>query len=97
MSDKLKKEELVPGVKYKGYGMLNDYKEFIFTPEKTGSRAGREKILQSWDDMEMSLKETKNYLIVSMKLAKGTKENDLVHALMGRFNSLYNFFKTHEI
>jgi hypothetical protein len=77
--------------------MLNEYKEFVFTPEKTGSRAGREKILQSWDDLDMSLKETKNYLIVTLKLTKGKQEFDLIHALMSRFNSLFNFFKTHEI
>ena len=86
-----------PGKRYRGYGMVNDYKEFIFTPEATGSQHGREKVLQTWQQNMMTLKETKNYLIVTMKETKGKQEAELIRSLMMKFNELYNFVKSHEI
>ena len=94
---KLQKEEMVPGVKYRGYGMLNPFKEFVFQPEKTGSRAGREKILASWAEENVTLKETKNFLLISMKVARDKSEVEMTRDLMCKFNKLYEFLKTHEI
>lgn len=94
---KLQREELKPGVKYKGYGMVNDYKEFTFIPEATGSRQGREKVLKTWETEMMTLKETKNFLIVTMKQPRGESENEIVKGLMTKFNELYKFIQTHEL
>lgn len=95
--EKLKQEDMVPGVKYRGYGMLNPYKEFVFTPENTGSRAGRETMIANWSDDQVTLKQTKNFLIINMKLPRGSKDIELVKNLMAKFNKIFEFLRTHEI
>lgn len=52
-----KKLDLEPGRKYRGYALLNEYGEFEFTPENTGSRSGSIK----------TLKETERYIISTSK------------------------------
>lgn len=94
---KLKKEEMKPGVKYKGYGFINEFKEFCFQPEATGSQAGREKMVKAWPDDMITLKETKNYLIITMKEDKTSDEAERVRDLMRKFNLIFNFLKTYEI
>ncbi len=94
---KFKKEEMKPGVRYKGYGFINEFKEFCFQPEATGSQAGREKMLKSWPDDMITLKETKNYLIISMKEPKSAEESQRVKDLMHKFNLIFNFLKDYEI
>ena len=94
---KFKKEEMKPGVRYKGYGFINEFKEFCFQPEATGSQAGREKMLKSWPDDMITLKETKNYLIITMKESKSAEETQRVKDLMHKFNLIFNFLKDYEI
>jgi hypothetical protein len=97
MKPKLRKEEMKVGVKYKGYGFINEFKEFCFQPEATGSQAGREKMLMNWPDELMTIKETKNYLIISMKEPKESQEAERARSLMAKFNLLFNFLRTHEV
>lgn len=94
---KFKKEEMKPGVKYKGYGFINEFKEFCFQPEATGSQAGREKMIKAWPDDMISLKETKNYLIITMKEAKSVDESERVRELMRKFNLIFNFLRDYEV
>lgn len=94
---KFKKEEMKPGVKYKGYGFINEFKEFCFQPEATGSQAGREKMIKTWPDDMISLKETKNYLIITMKEAKSVDESERVRELMRKFNLIFNFLRDYEV
>ena len=49
MAKKFIKEEMEPGKRYKGYAFINEYKQFCFEPEATGSQAGREQIVMSKD------------------------------------------------
>lgn len=94
---KLRKEEMKPGVKYKGYGFINEFKEFCFQPEATGSQAGREKMVKAWPDAMVTVKETKNYLIVTMKEPKSNNEASRARSLMQKFNLLFNFLRKYEI
>ncbi len=94
---RFKKEEMKPGVKYKGYGFINEFKEFCFQPEATGSQAGREKMIKTWPDDMISLKETKNYLIITMKEAKSVDESERVRELMRKFNLIFNFLRDYEV
>lgn len=97
MERKLIEGEMQPGVRYKGYAFLNKFREFCFTPEATGSQAGREKLLQSWPEQGTTIKETKNYIIVTIKESKTLEEPARARSLMSKFNLIFNFLKTHAI
>lgn len=64
---KLKKDFPV-GQKVKGYGLLNEYGEFEFVPEQTGSRKGQTKVIKSGEDYTLS--STKNSVIVHINIKK---------------------------
>lgn len=49
------------GKKVRGYGFLNEFGEFEFTPEETGSRQGRIKIVKT--DGPLTVSTTKNNII----------------------------------
>lgn len=91
----LPKDEMKPGIKYRGYGMLNEWKEFYFTPENTGSRAGREKML--YGSQTLKIKKTKNLVIVCANLELQQNKLDYIKAFAEAFNEFTKFIKTHEI
>lgn len=95
MAKKFKKEEMIPGKRYKGYGYINDYKQFCFEPEATGSQAGREICLFSKDGV--SIKQTKNFLLVNMRINRNLTEAEMAKQMMGKFNVAFNFLKDYEI
>lgn len=97
METKLVQGEMKPGVKYKGYAFINRFKEFCFTPEATGSQAGREKLLKQWPERGTTIKETKNYIIVTIKESKSMDEAARARSLMSKFNLIFNFLKSHAV
>lgn len=62
------KQTMEPGIKYKGYGYLNEFGEFEFMPEQTGSRAGQTKLVKAGDDYTVST--TKKSVIIHMRMDK---------------------------
>ena len=62
------RQEMKPGVKYKGYGLLNEYGEFEFLPEQTGSRQGQVSLVKQGDDYTVST--TNKSLIIHMRFDK---------------------------
>lgn len=95
MAKRFIKEEMEPGKRYKGYAFINEYKQFCFEPEATGSQAGREKIVMSKDGV--TIKKTKNLLIVNLKLDRNLSEAEMARLLMDKFNIAFNFLKDYEI
>lgn len=93
----LKKEEMTPGIKYRGYGMLTEWKEFTFIPEKTGSRKGREVLLYEKGPLQIS--RTKNLIRVKFNMPLMDKKDKLEYLrLFGEvFNDFTKFIKTHEL
>ena len=67
----LKKMNMEPGKKYRGYALLNEYGEFDFVPEQTGTRAGLIKVVKEGDGF--SVKESKKLVIINFSIEKGTK------------------------
>lgn len=63
-----KKIEMKPGEKLKGYGLLNEFGEFEFIPEKTGSRQGAIKLVKETDCFTISTTKTK--ILVHLRLDK---------------------------
>lgn len=78
------KKELIPGKRYKGYGVLNEYGEFMFEPEETGAHAGREKVIFASQGLRIS--ETKKLIMVKFNLEKQTEKYLYVQALMKIYN-----------
>lgn len=89
------KEQMVAGKRYKGYGYINEYKQFCFEPEQTGAHAGREKMLLTRDGV--SIKETKNFLLVNMRINRNLTESEIAHQMMSKFNIAFNFLRDYEI
>jgi len=89
----MKKVNLVPGVKYKGYAMLNDYGEIQFTPEQTGVNKGKYSIVKETD--EYSIAVTKKYIILRERV---DKQNGLplIHDFMKTVNNIINDLRQYE-
>ena len=66
--NRLKKVEMKPGVKYKGYATLNEYGEIQFTPEQTGVNQGKFRVVK--EGQFYSIGVTPNFILVRQKLAK---------------------------
>lgn len=50
----MKKVNFPVGQKVRGYGILNEFGEFDFVPEQTGSRSGRIRTIKSGDGFTLS-------------------------------------------
>ena len=82
------------GQKVPGYGILNEYGEFEFTPQAIGSRKGRIKVIK--ETQVYSVQESRNLVIVHLRLPK-FKGLKLIQELMNAVNELIQVFRTYEI
>lgn len=89
-----KKVEMEAGVRYKGYGWRNEFGEFMFEPEKKGSREGFTKLIRSTENYTIS--ETKNCVVVHLRLDKGTRM-ELLQGYLKQSNNIFNDLKEYEI
>lgn len=89
------KKNLEPGKRYRGYGFVNEYGEFQFVPEDTGSRAGREKCVM--DNEGLRVTETKNLLIIKMNIEKVSDKAELARRVLAMFNRITKFINKYEI
>lgn len=91
----MKKEQMQPGKRYKGYGFINEFKEFQFIPEDTGSRAGREKCILEREGLRIT--ETKNLIIVKFNLEKQSDKTGYIREFSRLFNEFTNFVNKYEV
>lgn len=89
----MKEKKMQVGVKYKGYGMLNAFGEFEFTPEATGSRVGQIKVVKETGSYKLST--SKNFVLIHFKLERACSL-DLIKELMIIVNNLIQDFKKYE-
>ena len=92
---KLKKGQLEVGKRYRGYGVLNEYGEFSFEPENTGIRAGVIKQIAVRDGVNLS--QTKDNIIVHMKIRKSNNQRDYLRDIMRKVDVLLGLLKEYEI
>lgn len=88
-----KKQELPVGQKVKGYGLLNEFGEFDFIPENTGSRAGRTKLVKQGENFTIST--TNKVIVVHLRLEK-KKGIELLQGLMAMWNEIFNVIRNYE-
>lgn len=89
----MQKLTLPIGQKIRGYGLLNEYGEFDFIPEQTGTRQGQQKLVKQADDYTIST--TKKFIIVHVRLPVMNGIN-LMKAFMKVMNQLMTDFQTYE-
>lgn len=89
------RKELIAGVRYKGYGVINEFGEFEFTPENTGSQQGRQKVLKSGEDFTIS--ETRTKLLVRLVIRKQKTQMENIFAVARIFDKVLKIFRSYEI
>ena len=87
--------DLQVGVKYRGYGYINTFGEFEFTPEQTGSRQGRRRVVKEGDCYTIS--ETAATRIFHITLPRELKGFELIKAFMNVMNSIVNTLRDYEV
>ena len=92
---KKKKEQMVPGKRYRGYGYINEYKEFCFEPEETGAHAGQIKAVCSRDGVKVS--ESKNFIIVKFNLDKQDEKLAYLKELAKAYNTISQIIQEYDI
>lgn len=89
-----KKLDLQAGVKYRGYGIINEYGEFEFIPEATGSRKGVQRIVKQGEGYSVST--TKERIIIHMNLPKVGRVS-LLKSFLKQVDNVLSIFRTYEI
>ena len=82
------------GKKVKGYGLLNEFGEFEFTPAKVGANLGKLKTVK--EDEDFSFKESINYLLVNIRIPKSKTRMSRVQAYLNIMNKVLNVISTYE-
>lgn len=89
------KETMEPGKRYRGYGFINEFKEFCFEPEQTGAHEGREKSVCVRDGVRIS--ETKHLIIVKFNIEKESEKSKYFAILTRLYNVICKIFQEYDI
>lgn len=89
------RKEMLVGVRYKGYAVLNEFGEFEFTPENTGSQQGRQKVIKSGEDFSIS--ETRTKLLIRLVIRKNPTQMENIFAVANIFDKILRIFRNYEI
>ena len=90
-----KKIDLTPGVKYRGYGCINDFGEFEFVPEQTGSRKGQRRVMKMGNGYTVS--ETSNSILIHMNVQKNNDRFRVMREFLALSNTVLTILKDYEI
>lgn len=90
-----KKVDFVVGKKYRGYGYVNEFGEFEFTPEDTGSRLGAIKRVFSGEGWVMS--ESKNHYLFNIKIKKSASRLEIIGSFFKVVDTIMRKIRSYEI
>lgn len=90
----MKKIKLEPGIKYKGYAVLNEFGEINFTPSQVGSRPDSKKIIV--EESDHTIYNTKNWILVSLRIKKDLPYVKRITALMEVVDNVMKNFRKYE-
>ena len=88
-------KELKPGVRYPGYGFLNEYGEFQFQPSEVGSRQGQKKLVKGSADF--TLYKTEKLIIFHCTIERRLNLMERVKKAMSLLDELIRIFREYEI
>lgn len=89
-----KAEQMIPGKRYRGWGFINEFKEFQFIPEETGSREGSVKQVCQRNGVTVS--HSKQHIIVHFKIKKSAQKLEIIKSLTYSFNQLIKIVQEYE-
>ena len=89
------REQMIPGKRYRGYGFINEYKEFCFEPEQTGAHEGREKSVCVRNGVRVS--QTQKLIIVKFNLEKQDDKTAYIKRLVQIYNTISKIIREYEI
>lgn len=89
------KEQMKQGVKYAGYGFINEFNEFQFTPANTGSREGQKKLVK--EDAGFSVYKSKKCVIVHIRIDRDVERNKLISKFLEIINRIMLVFNKYDI
>lgn len=89
------KEPMQQGVKYRGYGFINQYNEFQFVPEQTGSRKGKKKLVK--EEENYSVYKTDKYVLFHIKVDRSKERNRLISLFLEVTNKIMQVLTRYEI
>ena len=89
-----KKLMLVPGVRYKGYAVINEYGQIEFDPEDKGAHEGRIKLVKTTDDF--TVRESQRYVLLSIKIERKGGIIDRVQSFMKVVNNIISVLKEYD-
>ena len=95
MSNKKIKRDMPVGQKVRGYGLLNEYGEFEFFPEQTGTRPTQMKLLYESEDLV--LHRCKKCLRATIYLPIENNTLRMTHVLSRIVNNIIIYLRDHEI
>lgn len=84
---------IVTGVKYSGYGVLNEYGEWTFTPSQVGSRKGRKKFVCG--DTDYTVYTTNKKVLVHISIDRADRIG-LIKIFLKFVDRLLNVFKDYD-
>lgn len=90
-----KKEQMQQGVKYKGYGFINEFNEFQFIPEQTGSRSQQRKLVKEEDGFTV-YKSAKS-VIIHIRIDRSSQRNKLLSYFLNVTNRIIQLFSNYDI
>lgn len=88
-------KELKPGVKYRGYGYLNEYGEFQFVPSEVGSRQGQRKLIKGEENFTVYT--TDKLIIFHCCMDRKLSFFERIKKAMELLNELINILRNYEI
>lgn len=89
-----KKLDIVPGQRYRGWGMINDFGEFEFVPEEKGAHEGQIKAVKQGDNWKIC--ESKNFVIINLKVNKEGNALDRIKLFMNKVNDIIGILKDYD-
>ena len=88
-------KEMVQGVKYPGYGFINEFNEFQFTPSEVGSRKEVKKLLK--EGAGYSAYYTKNKVIFHSSVDRKLAKNERIKKIIGLMNEFIGILQNYDI
>lgn len=87
-------KEMVQGVKYPGYGLLNEFNEFCFIPQETGARKGVKKCLVECKDYTIHY--TRSRIIIHLSLDRKLSRVGRINRVIELLNNMIKVFKDYD-
>lgn len=91
------KRDMVVGQKVRGYGLLNEFGEFDFIPEQTGSRKGKIKVVKEGEGFKVSSTTNTIQVLISLEKEKSNEKMELMSKFMNKVNNILLILKDYDI